>query len=303
MKLGKKINPKTKFLLSAFLPLMGLFSFFQVFPIIKLFILSTQNFYLKAMGVPSGVGFRHYLKLLFNDELFLIALKNSFVYTAYYTGIVFTGSFLIALGLAKTARSLRNNLLLCYVSPLMTCVAAAGVLFVYFFQPQFGLFNHLLSWMHLPTLKWLHDPKTALFSIVMMSSWREIGFYTVIFLAGLLHIPRIFLEVAEADGAGAWKKYWYVVIPLLKPTALLVLVMCTISAMKVFDPIYVMTHTSWSEAGGPLNSTHVVSVHIYNSAFRFSKFGYGSAISVVFLIIVGVFVYLQLRIMRTTWEY
>ena len=302
MKLMKRINPKTKFFLSAFLPLMALLFIFRIFPIIKLFILSTENFYLKAMGLPSWMGFNHYLEI-FNDELFLISLKNSLVYTGFYVSIVFIGSFLISLGLAKVGDKLRNNLILCYISPLMTNIAAAGVLFVYFFQPQFGLFNFILSGIHLPISKWLYDPGSALFSVVIMDIWRNIGFFTVLLLTGMLHIPRAFLEAAEVDGAGLWKKYWYVVIPLLKPTLLLVIIMCTINAMKVFEPIYVMTKTAGVDAGGPVNSTYVLSLYIYNSAFRFSRFGFGSAISVIFLIIAGVLIYLQMRFMRTTWEY
>lgn len=302
MKLIKRINPKTKFFLSAFLPLMALLFIFRIFPIIKLFILSTENFYLKAMKLPSWIGFNNYLEI-FRDELFFVSLKNSVVYAGFYVSIVFIGSFLIGLGLVKVGDKLRNNLILCYISPLMTTIAAAGVLFVYFFQPQFGLFNLILSGLHLPTLKWLHDPKTALFSVAIMDIWRNIGFFTVLLLAGMLHIPQVFLEAAEVDGAGSWRKYWHVMIPLLKPTLLLVVVMSTINAMKVFEPIYVMTNTAWSETGGPINSTYVLSVYIYNSAFRFSRFGFGSAISVVFLMISGVFIYLQMRFMRTTWEY
>ncbi len=302
LKSRKKINAKTKFLLSALLPFIALFLLFKIFPIIRLFTLSTQDGFLKAMGRPSWVGFNFYLEA-FHDDLFWISLKNSLVYTGIYVTIIFSGSFLIALGLSKVTKKLRDNLLLCYYSPLMTNIAAAGVLFIYFYEPQFGLFNFLLSCLHLPRLGWLADPKTALFSVVIVEIWRNLGFFSIIFLAGIQNIPSVYIEAAEIDGAGLWKKFFYVTIPLLKPTILLILAICTINAMKVFEPIYVLTTTSAQQPGGPLDSTNVMALNIYNTAFKYSRLGYGSALGIILLAIVGIFMYFQVRIMKTTWEY
>jgi multiple sugar transport system permease protein len=185
----------------------------------------------------------------------------------------------------------------------MTNVAAAGVLFSYLFQPKFGLLNFLLSLLHISGPGWLYDPQTALVSVVIMDSWRTVGFYTTLFMTGILNLPPEIIEAAEVDGAGLVRKYSNIILPLLKPTILLVLTMCTINALKAFEPIFVMTNTAFSEAGGPVNSTHVVSIQIYNAAFRFSRIGYASSISMIFLLISGIFIYLQIRTMRIEWEY
>jgi multiple sugar transport system permease protein len=296
------MNLKTLFLLTSFLPLFGLLLVFRVVPIAKLAISSLQDSFLAAIGESPWIWLQNYREL-FSDPLFYQSALRSLAYTLFFLVFVFIGSFIIGLSLSKMSGRFGNISLILFLSPLMTNVAAAGVLFAFLFQPKFGLLNYLLSLLHISGPGWLFDPNTALISVVIMDSWRTVGFYATLFMTGILNLPQEIIEAAEVDGARLVRKYWNIILPLLKPTILLVLTMCTINALKAFEPIFVMTNTSFSDAGGPVNSTHVISIMIYNAAFRFSRIGYASSISMIFLVISGIFIYFQIRSMRIKWQY
>jgi len=150
-------------------------------------------------------------------------------------------------------------------------------------QPSFGVVNRALAFLELPQHQFFRSPREALASIVAMETWRNTGYFMVIFAAGLKSIPSTYYDAAKTDGARAWQLTRFITLPLLRPTVLFVLIMNTIWTLQVFDPVYVIT------GGGPGDSTNVVVYLMYNTAFSYKKFSSANAMSfVLFVLIFGI---------------
>jgi len=181
--------------------------------------------------------------------------------------------------------------------PAICAVAAMSVLFAWIFQPTFGLLNAILKMLHLPPQGFLSDPKQALICIVATDIWQGLGYGTIIFLAGLMEVPDMFIEAAKIDGATSWQTFWKVTLPLLNNVTLFLLVITLISSFQVFDRIAVMT------SGGPGKSTYVMAYFIYRYGIFHMRVGYASAAAIIMFLIIISFTLLQLRIFKTRWEY
>ena len=156
----------------------------------------------------------------------------------------------------------------------------------------------------LPQQTFLRSPDTALFSVVIYSIWKNVGYDIVIFMAGLSAIPPTFYEAAKVDGANRWRIFWNITLPLLQPTVVFIVITGIINSLQVFGPIYVMTVASGADKpGGPLNSTIVVAVYQWQVAFNELRLGYGSAMGVVLFLIVLFVTLLQSGFLRRRWEY
>jgi multiple sugar transport system permease protein len=157
------------------------------------------------------------------------------------------------------------------------------VVWWWLYNPQFGLFNVLLRLVGLPVQPWLMSSRTALFSILLFSVWKGLGYNMVIYLAGLQAVPTSFLEAATIDGAGALQRFRRITLPLLAPTTAFLLIYNSIQAFQVFDQVFVLT------SGGPAGSTNVVVLDLYRQAFERYNFGYAAAeATVLFVLILGV---------------
>jgi multiple sugar transport system permease protein len=174
-----------------------------------------------------------------------------------------------------------------------------AVAWKWIYDPQYGILNYLLSLVGVPKVGWLIYPATALWAIVAMSVWKQIGYNMVIFLVGMKNIPSEYREAAEMDGAGSWSLFWNITFPLLRPILLFVCVTTTISAYNVFTQVYVMTLGSQAAPG---NALRVLVYDIYINAFEFFKMGYASAEAVVLTMIVLVLTLVQFRTMRGGME-
>jgi multiple sugar transport system permease protein len=190
-----------------------------------------------------------------------------------------------------------------YFLPLVASTAAMAVVFVYLYHPIYGLLNYVLTSIWLPALSYLHDPKQALPAVAAMSIWKTLGFPVIIFLAGLQSIPRDLYDAAAVDGAGPWNRFWMITLPLLRPTTTLLLLIQGVESLRVFTPIYVMTATSGSPAGGPNNSTLVWSLDIFQQAFEFNSFGYAAALAMFMFVVVALLMFVQIKTTRAAWEY
>jgi len=179
-----------------------------------------------------------------------------------------------------------------YFLPFMFSLAISSVVWTLLLDERLGPVNVALGWVGIDGQPWLGSEKLALASVVMVTLWQGVGFGMIIFLAGLQDIPASYYEAAVVDGAGAWRRFISITMPLLKPTTAFVLVISFISALQVFDPIYIMTQ------GGPANSTTTAVFYIYQQGFKFLQFGYASALSVVLFAIILVFTLVQLRVFR-----
>jgi multiple sugar transport system permease protein len=177
-----------------------------------------------------------------------------------------------------------------YFIPVITSWAAVSFVWIWMFEPRWGLVNSLAS------------PVWSLPAVVIVSIWKGLGYNMVIFLAGLQGIPREVREAALIDGANRWQSFWSVTFPLLNPTIVFVTVTAVISSLQVFTPAVIMT-TRQGEAGGPINSTRVMVYHIYSIAFRNSQLGFGAALAFVLFVLILIVAIVQLRLTQRNFEY
>jgi multiple sugar transport system permease protein len=228
---------------------------------------------------PRWAGLQNYTKLLFDDRLFWLSLGN----TLYYTIVANLAGGVVALSLAMLLNMRVKGLAIyrtIYYIPVVVPIVATSVIWLWLFNPQYGLLNYILEPLGIPPIPWLTDPAWAKNSLILMSLW-SIGNTVVIFLAGLQDVPEELYEAAELDGASGLQKIWFVSVPMISPVLFYNLVMGMIGGMQTFAQSYVMTQ------GGPADSTLFYALYLYNRAFRDFKMGYASALAwLLFLLIV-----------------
>ena len=267
-------------------PSLIVFIVFLLFPLVFSFYLSFQKW---SMLDPQKlfVGLDNYKHLL-TDTRFLNALENTVKFTV---GVVPVGSA-VSLGLAILVnRKLRgiNFFKTLYYLPVLPSMVVISLIWIFILDPYTGLMTYLLRSIHVPVYPWLADPTWALPTVMIVAVWKNMGYYMIIFLAGLVGIPREFYEVAQIDGAGSWQAFKSITLPLLRPTILFVLVISMISSFQVFDQVYVMTY------GGPLMTTEVSVFYIYYTAFQKYDMGYASAMAFVLFGILFILTYIELK--------
>ncbi len=281
------------FCYTTLLPILAVYTFIRIIPIIRSFWLSLTN--TKISGVASAfVGLSNFEQLL-RDDLFLVSMRN----TALFAFGTVAGSVIIGLALAVVlAAGLRGSpwFEAIYFIPVITPWVPVSIAWKWIYDPSVGLLNHLTSLIGMEPRGWLVYPDTALAAIIVMGIWKTIGYNMVIFLVGIRGIPLEYYEAASMDGASFRQSFSHITMPLLRPITLFVLVVSTINAFNVFTPVYVMTTGS---QGAPGSSVRVLVMDMYENAFRFFRLGYASAEAVVLFLIILVFTLLQFRIMRT----
>jgi multiple sugar transport system permease protein len=176
-------------------------------------------------------------------------------------------------------------------------MAIVAVIWKVIYNPTFGLLNLMLGKIGIAPQMWLVSPNTALPAIMLMNIWKSVGYFMVIYLAGLQGIPQSLYEAAAIDGADRWKSFWYVTLPLLQPTTLFVIVVATINSFQVFDAVFIMT------GGGPAHRTEVLGSLIYTTGFLHFRLGAASAMAYVLAIIIFVISFLQRRLLTSEVEY
>jgi ABC-type sugar transport system permease subunit len=238
---------------------------------------------------PVFVGVENYLKLG-REPLFWLVLRNNLFYAL---GTIPT-TMALALGLAVLVNQplgrLRNAYRVALFYPTMVPMVAAAMLWVWIFNPGIGLLNHYLGYLGIPRIEWLYDRHWALPAIILMSIWKNFGYFMLIYLAALQGIPTELYEAASLEGAGAWARFRRITVPLLAPASLFVFVVAVISSFQVFDQVFVMTQ------GGPADQTNVLTFYIYQHAFRFWDIGMGATLTTVF---VGMLLALVVTVFRS----
>ena len=267
-------------------PAVVLIGIFGLAPIVWSAIMSFQANDL--VSAPSWVGLANY-RALTKDPIFMASVRHTLVYTALFVPISVAGSLLVAWALNRKLRGVRFYRLAVFV-PVVTSTVATGIIFLWLLDPVFGLVNYFLSLVGLPEQGFLQDTNQALICIVAMTVWGWLGFDVIIYLAALQGIPQELMEAAQIDGAGKWSSFRNVVLPFLRPATLFLIVWSTISALQLFDEIYVTTR------GGPLGSTTVIVYYLYQQAFQFFNAGYGAAIAYVLFLAILMITVIQLKI-------
>jgi multiple sugar transport system permease protein len=280
------LRPSETWAASLFLlPALSVLAVFLLFPILYVVYLSFTAGSFTVAGVR-WVGWNNYLRLLGSPDFWQVA-GNSL---AFGLGTILPTT-LISLGLAVVldrqvvGRGLWRTV---YFLPTVTSLVAAGLGFRWLFQTD-GAVNSLLKSLGISSIDWLSNPAWALPVVILLSIWQQIGFNLVTFLAGLQGIPASRYEAAALDGANGWQQFWYITLPGLRSTLVLVLVTTAIFTLRSFEQVYVVT------GGGPLNSTSLLVYHIYERAFGRFDFGYGAAATTFLLFFTMVLVYFQLR--------
>ncbi len=182
-----------------------------------------------------------------------------------------------------------------YFLPVITPMVPMAIAWKWIYDYNYGLFNYALSIFGIPPVAWLTDPQIALWSLIIMSVWKVLGYNLILFLVGIRNIPETYIEAASLDGASAWQRFRYITLPLLKPILLYVLVTATINAFNVFTQVYVMTVGSQAAPG---QAVRVLVFDIWQNGFQYLKMGYASAEAVMLTFIVLGFTWIQFRLAR-----
>src|ERR671933_284162 len=286
----------TKEAVAGYLFILPSFVGFLVFLVIPILAsLGLSLFEWELLLPPRFVGLQNFATLA-QDPLFRAVLLN----TAYYAFGLVPLNIVLSLGLAVWLNTKLRGLTfyrLAFFLPVVTVTVAVALVWKWMYQPEVGLINVALGWLHIPAPNWLGDTRWAMPALILMSLWKGFGYNMVLFLAGLQGIPGQIYEAALIDGAGAWQRFWRITLPLLSPTMFFAVVMTVISSFQVFDQAYVMT------GGGPANATNTIVLYIFQNGFQFFRMGYASAIAWVLFAVIFIFTLLQMRLQGKWVQY
>lgn len=271
--------------LSPSLIILGLFLFL---PTLLSIYYAFTNYYVLTPDQTEFIGLENF-KRLFSDTAFITSLKNIAKFVVFIIPIQLG----LALGLALLVNNKRKSTIfykIAYFSPVVMSLVVVSVLWLVLLNPSSGLINSILNVFGIENQPFLTSPKQAMYVIIAVSAWQGAGYQMLIFLAGLQNIPSEVYEAARIDGASKFQQFFYVTLPMLKPTSIMILTTTLIDAFKLVIQPMVMTQ------GGPLNSTLTPVYYIYRSGFTDRMVGYASSITVVFGLIIIVFTIFQRKL-------
>jgi len=233
------------------------------------------------------IGLTNYKDILASPEFWKV-LKNTFTYIILYIPLMLIVSISVA-GLLSQKRRGVGAFRVIYYIPVLTSWVAASLIWKSILAPQYGAMNNILALFGIEGPGWLLDEKWAMPAIVLVSVWKDMGFFGLILLSGMVGINRSYYEAAEIDGAGAWTRFLKITLPLLTPSIFYVLIVSLINSFQLFPQIMIMTD------GGPNGATQVMVERIYKYGFRYFKMGYASAFSWILFVIILIFTAIQMR--------
>lgn len=279
---GKKSRYRRKEITAAYLfiapQIIGL-TLFVLVPLIFAVVLCFCSW--DFMNTPEFVGGRNFWNVfVFDGDVFYKTLLNTAI---FILGIV-PLTMLFSLGLALLANQKLRGLSFyksAFFMPMVTSTVAIAMVWYWLFAPDMGLINYLLGRLGIAGPGWLADPLWARAAVILMSSWSKMGYYFLLFLAGLKGISSAYYEAAEMDGASFWQKFRSITLPMLSPVTFFIFVMLMIDAFNMFDLAYIMTR------GGPMFSTYSLVMYIYNQAFQYFDLGSASVASMVLVVFAG----------------
>ncbi|MCD7033683.1 sugar ABC transporter permease [Metabacillus sp. GX 13764] len=267
------------------LPNLLIFLIFIIIPAIMGLVYSFTNY--NGVSKFSFIGLENYTRLFASEEFWKVFL-NTIQYAVMVVPLVFAVSLFAAVLLIKELKG-RGFFRAIFYWPTMISFIIVGLTWKWIFGDSFGIVTYLLEAFHLPAVKWLSDPFFAKASIVMATVWSRLGFFMVIFIAGLQSIPASYYEAAQLDGAGRWQTFWKITFPLLKPTSLLVFLLLVVESAKSYPLVFALT------GGGPAKETTLIVQYIYENGFTKSDVGYASAMSVILFVVIAVFSLIQYK--------
>jgi multiple sugar transport system permease protein len=239
------------------------FFLFLVYPVLANFYLGTTQY--SGFGEPQWVGFQNYVELV-RDPLFWKSLYNTFYYVILAVPLGVFVAIALALAMNQKVREVAIYRTLLYL-PSVAPIFALSMMLIWLLNPRYGLFNYLLGLLHVPAINWLGDIRWSKLAIVLIAQFGA-GQFALIFLAALRAIPSTLYDAASLDGAGPWRRFFHITLPLLTPVILYDIIIGIGFGLQVFAPAYIMTD------GGPLNSTMFTALYIYKNAFEYSRVGF-----------------------------
>lgn len=268
-------------------PATILIAIFGLLPILWSLMLSFQKSDLLTPETP-WVGLDNYRQIP-HDATFRLAIEHTLVYTVLFVPATMIVGLLIAAALNRKVRGISIYRTAAYVTMAVSTINEA-LIFMWLFEPSFGLVNAVLARLGLPQGQWLSSPDQALYVIVAMTVWGWTGFAVVIYLAALQGVPQELQEAAAIDGAKPVAVFRTITLPLLSPASLFLAVWLSISALQLFDEVYLTTR------GGPLHSTTVVVFYLFDQAFQQFNAGYAAALAYVLFMVILVITFIQFRV-------
>lgn len=275
-------------------PALTVLTTFVFFPVVYVVFLSFLDWDLISPD-KQFVGLDNYVDLARSGE-FRAVLLRTVVYSGATAAITLPLALLLAVFLNQKFRG-RNIYRTVLSSPFAVPLVGSAVIWLWLYDPSYGLINYLLSLIGVQGPTWLESSSTALLSVIIVSVWHYVGYYALLFLVGLQNIPAELYEAARIDGAGRWSEFWNITLPLLSPTVLFASTVSVIQSFQVFDQVYVLTR------GGPANSTTTLIFYLYEQGFQFFHIGTAAAVSVFLLLSLITFTVLHMHFSRRWVHY
>lgn len=269
-------------------PAMGLLFLFVFVPMIGALWISFHSWDL--LNEMEWAGLSNYVTL-FQDEDWFAALKRTFLYALCYVPALYVMSLLLALivkHIGKGVGIFRTG----YFMPIILSSVVTGIIWKMMYNDRSGIINNILNVLFGVRIPWLSSTDYAMIAVLIVNVWQQMGYYMVVFLAGLQDIPATYYEAAKIDGANGWQIFWKITLPNLKNTSLFVIVMTLIGSFQAYDQIAMLTE------GGPASSTTLSVQYIYETAFSNYNMGYAAALALNLFVIILVFSLLQFKLIR-----
>jgi multiple sugar transport system permease protein len=271
------------------LPTLVLFTAFLIYPMLSAFHLSLFDWNL--LGTKTFIGLKNFATMVEDPRVI-----NSFLRTLHFSAVSVAAinvfAFVFALMFSSRLIRYKNFFQSLIFLPVVLSIIACGVVWEFMYQKT-GLISIIFQRLFGLSIPWLTGTAIAPYSIIIVFVWKSVGYYMVIYVAGLMDVPASYYEAARIDGAGFWGQLLYITLPSLKNTIALAVVSCVLFTFGQFSIQYAIT------GGGPSRSTEILALLIYKEAFEFSKFGYSAAVSVLFFLTLLVFSVIQLRLFRS----
>lgn len=295
----RKLDQKTIWAFIFVIPILLYLVVFSLGPILFSFWVSLNDWNLIApLRQMEFRGLDNYAYILQQDDTFRQALSN----TVKFTVIGVAANTILGLAgalLLNSRLQFRAFWRTIFFLPMVTAPLALGMMWGTLLNKNFGLLNRILMAFGLPAQPFLSSPDQALYCIILIAVYQYVGYYIVVFTAGLQGIPQEYFDAAAVDGANSLQTFWHITLPLLRPVLLFLVVTNTIGALQVFDIVFATT-TGGAETsgGGPAGATMVVVLHMYNNAFKFFRMGRASAMAIILFAIIFIATLIQRRFVR-----
>ena len=274
-------------------PNIILFFLFMLFPIIWTLIMSLTKYDIISPMKFTGLG--NYINI-FKDEVAMECLRNTVVFTLITVPAGMVVSLLLAVLLDSGVRYFKRVYRAAFFIPSITSWVAIAVVWQWLYNPEFGLINFFLSFLGVPPIEWLTTSKLSLISVSIVCIWRGAGYGMLLFLAGLQSISTVYYEASDLDGASPLTKLLHITIPLLTPTTFFVFITSIIGAFQTFDIVNLMTK------GGPGRSSSLLAHYLYQSAFKYMKMGYASALAYLLFFLIMIVTIINMHFEKKSHE-